>query len=55
MIVLASLVLGVLFGVYTAGKRNGTGLDKAQFGAVYGMAFALAGLFVTLGIDRLAG
>ena len=55
MIVFASLVLGVLYGVYTARKRNGTRLDMAQFGAVYGMAFTLVGLFVTFGIDRLAG
>lgn len=55
MIVIVSLVLGVLYGVHTARKRNGNRLDMAQFGAAYGMAFTLAGIFITLGIDRLAG
>ena len=55
MIVLAGGVLGALLGVWNARRRNGTRLDMAQFGAVYGMAFTLAGIFVTLGVDRLAG
>ena len=55
MIVLAALILGVAYGVFTARKRNGNRLDMAQYGAAYGIAFTLIGLFVTLGIDRLAG
>ncbi len=55
MIVLIALVLGVAFGIYSAKRRNGNRLDMAQYGAAYGMAFTLLGLFITLGIDRLAG
>ncbi len=55
MIVLIALVLGVAFGIYSAKRRNGNRLEMAQYGAAYGMAFTLLGLFITLGIDRLAG
>ena len=55
MIVLASLVLGVLYGVFAARRRKGNRLDMLQYAAGYGIAFTIVGVFVTLGIDRLAG
>lgn len=53
MIVLGSAVLGILLGVLTAKKRGGAKLDMAQYGAAFGIAFALAGLIVTIVIHRM--
>ena len=55
MIVLASLILGVGYGVLAARRRNGNRLDMAQYAAGYGIAFTIVGIFLTIGIDRLAG
>lgn len=54
MIVLASGLIGVFVGVTTARRRKGNRLDMAQYGAGYGIAFLLLGLFATLLIERLA-
>jgi len=53
MIVLAGLVLGAVWGVLTARRRGGNRLDMAQYGAVWGIIGALAGLFLTIGLERL--
>ncbi|MBB97748.1 MAG: hypothetical protein CML68_24510 [Rhodobacteraceae bacterium] len=53
MIILASAALGVFIGVMTARKRGGAKLDMAQYGASFGIAFALLGLVVTVFIDRM--
>lgn len=55
MIVIAAAILGAFLGWSTAKKRKGNKLDMAQYAAGYGIAFAIAGLFLTLLIDRLAG
>ena len=55
MIVLAALALGIFIGVLAARKRGGNRLDVAQFAAGYGIAFTLIGVFLTLGLERLAG
>jgi len=55
MIVLAALILGIGLGVLAARKRKGNRLDIAQYAAGYGIAFALLGVFLTLGLERLAG
>ncbi len=52
MIVLAFAVFGALLGAYQARKRGGQRLDLAQYGAAYGMAFAILGLFVTVFLSR---
>lgn len=52
MIIAAGLVLGVLVGAFTAKGRGGKGLDMAQYAAGYGIAFMLAGLFVTILLER---
>lgn len=53
MIVIVSGLLGGATGYLTAKKRNGNGLDRAQYAAGYAIAFMLVGLFLTLIIDRL--
>lgn len=54
MIVLGSALLGILIGVMTAKKRGGAKLDMAQYGASFGIAFALVGLILTIVIHRMA-
>lgn len=52
MVVLAGLILGIFIGSFTAKNRGGRKLDILQYGAVYGIAFTLIGVFVTIIIDR---
>lgn len=53
MIVLAGLIGGALAGALHARKRGGNRLDMAQYAAVYGIIFALLGLFATIGLERI--
>jgi hypothetical protein len=53
MIVIAGLVLGIVTGVFLAKRRGGGPTDMAHYAAVYGIAFSLAGLFLTLILDRM--
>lgn len=48
MIVGTFALIGVVLGVTTARRRNGTGLDQAQYGAGFGIAFGVLGLIVAL-------
>ena len=52
MIVLAAMVLGVLIGSLTARNRGGRRLDILQYGAAYGIAFTLIGVFITIILER---
>ncbi len=54
MIVLVAALAGIALGIFTAKKRGGKGLDMAQYAAGYGIAFAIAGLLVTVAIHRMA-
>ena len=53
MIVYGGFVLGALIGGLTARKRGGKPADIAQYAAGYAIAFCLAGLFLTIILDRL--
>lgn len=53
MFVIAGVVLGVLYGGWTARRRGGKRADIAQYATVYAIFFGLIGLFVTLILDRL--
>ncbi len=53
MIVILSALIGAISGVLTARRRGGKRLDMLQFGAGYAIAFALAGLVITIVIDRV--
>lgn len=52
MIIAAGLVVGVLTGTFTAKGRGGKALDMLQYGAGYGIAFMLVGVFVTILLER---
>ena len=53
MIILAGILGGATYGALLAKRREGTGLDMAQYGAGYGIAFGLLGLFVTIFVDQM--
>jgi prolipoprotein diacylglyceryltransferase len=53
MIVIAGLILGVLYGSWTAKRRGGKPADIAQYATVYAIFFCLIGVFLTLVLDRL--
>ena len=52
MIVIAGLVMGGLWGGLSAKKRGGRPADIAQYAAVYAIALAIVGVFLTIIIDR---
>ncbi len=54
MIFLASVALGIFFGIRTAKKRNGNRLDMAQYAFGFAIAFGLLGAILTIVIERLA-
>ncbi len=49
---LAGLLIGILFGAFRAKRRGGKTFDLLQWAAVFGMIFALIGLFAMIYIDR---
>lgn len=54
MIVLAAGIAGAVYGGLMARRRGGKAADVAQYAAGFGIAFALAGLFLTIFLDRAA-
>ena len=52
MIILAGLLIGAVWGARLARKRKGSRFDIAQYAAGFAIAFGIAGLFITLIIDR---
>ena len=52
MIVIAGLVIGGFWGGLSAKKRGGRPADIAQYAAVYAIALAIVGVFLTIIIDR---
>jgi uncharacterized membrane protein YgdD (TMEM256/DUF423 family) len=54
MIVVLGALVGAITGALVARRRKGRLADILQYGFVYAMMFALAGLFVTLIIHRLS-
>ena len=48
MLVITGVVLGVAWGIWLARARRGSRLDMAQYGAGFGIAFGILGLFATL-------
>jgi len=53
MIVIAAVLCGAILGALTARRREGTGLDMAQYAAGYGIAFGVAGLFLSIAIGAM--
>lgn len=54
MIVVFGAILGAIVGAMIARKRKGTLADILQYGFIYCMVFAVAGLFITLIIHRVS-
>ena len=52
MIIVAAIILGAFLGDRRALSIGGNGKDRLQYAAVHGIALAIAGLFVTILIDR---
>ena len=52
MIVIAAVLIGAVLGGMTARKRKGNKADIAQFVVVYAIAFGLAGLILTIIIEK---
>jgi len=52
MFVIGGLLIGAIAGGLRARSRGGKAADIAQYAMVYGLIFALVGLFVTISIDR---
>ena len=53
MIILAGLIIGAVWGVLHVRKRGGSGLDMAQYGAVWGLIGAVLGFALSIGIERV--
>lgn len=54
MIVLLAALAGFVVGALRARSRQGKLVDVLQYAVVYGIVFALVGLFVTIFIHRSA-
>jgi len=54
MIVVLGALVGAITGALVARRRKGQLADILQYGFIYAMIFALAGLFLTLIIHRLS-
>ena len=52
MITIIAAIAGMALGATTALRRGGKRLDALQYGAGYGVAFALLGMVITIIIDR---
>jgi hypothetical protein len=53
MIVIVAFLLGVLWGGWLARRRKGGRLDVLQYASAFGIAFAIAGLFLTVLFERV--
>ncbi|MGR3291458.1 MAG: hypothetical protein ACU0C9_09730 [Paracoccaceae bacterium] len=53
MIVIVAFIAGAVFGLKRARTKNGNRLDMAQYSAIYGIVFAIIGLFATIALDRM--
>lgn len=54
MIVFIFAFFGACWGAFLARKRKGNGKDMAQYGAAFGIAFAIVGLFLSIFLTRSA-
>ncbi|WP_439104729.1 apolipoprotein acyltransferase [Celeribacter marinus] len=52
MIVIVLSIIGAILGWRSATKREGDRMDKLQYGAAYFLAFAVAGIIITVIVDR---
>ena len=55
MIMIASALIGAVYGGLKAKKRKGSAFDIAQYIAVYAVIFSLIGLVLTVALMRVIG
>ncbi|MBW4962866.1 apolipoprotein acyltransferase [Sulfitobacter sp. CW3] len=53
MIVIIFALIGAIWGVLAARKRQGNRKDMAQYAAGYAMAFVIVGMILTVILDRV--
>ena len=53
MIVIVAFIVGAALGARTAQRKGGSRLDIAQYSAIFGILFAVAGVFATIAIGRM--
>lgn len=53
MLVIGGLVIGALWGAFSARRRGGKPADIAQYATVYAIVLGILGLFLTILIERL--
>ena len=53
MVLPIAFIIGVIFGISKAKKNNGKKLDLFHYGTIYGIAFLLAALMLTIIFQRL--
>ncbi len=53
MIVIAGVILGAIWGAMLAKRRGGKRLDMIQYAAGYGILFGIAGLFLTIAVEKM--
>jgi len=52
MIVISAFIVGAVSGALRARTKGGNRLDMAQYAVIFGIIFAIFGLFVTIFIGR---
>ena len=53
MVIIGSFIIGAIWGVVHQRRRGGSGLDMAQYGAVWALIGAIIGMFATIGLERM--
>ena len=53
MIVIVAFLIGAALGASIAARRKGNRLDMAQYGTIFGICFAVVGVFLTVALERL--
>ena len=53
MIVILAFLIGLFWGGWLARRRGGTRLDIAQYAVAFAIAFAIAGLLLTVVVERM--
>lgn len=50
MIIIAGLGIGIVWGLIYVRRRGGSGLDMAQYAAVWGIIGTLLGIVISIGL-----
>lgn len=53
MIIIAGILGGAAWGAIHARRRGGSGLDIAQYAAVWGLIGGILGMFATVALERM--